>query len=71
MPKNLALIIELSNIWKCNQPDQWRASVLNAVRERIRNPWYFIHLLLFIGARGSVVVKELCCKPERPGFKSR
>jgi hypothetical protein len=25
----------------------------------------------FLGARGSVVVKALCCKPEGRGFKSR
>jgi hypothetical protein len=32
-----------------------------------------IFLLLFLveGARGIVVVKALCCKPEGRGFKSR
>jgi hypothetical protein len=34
----------------------------------------FLLILLYIivvGARGSVVVKALCCKPEGRGFKSR
>jgi hypothetical protein len=32
---------------------------------------YVIGFLIFSGARGSVVVKALCCKPEGREFKSR
>jgi hypothetical protein len=38
------------------------------------NLTFFIYLFFVIcavGARGSVVVKPLCCKPEDRGFKSR
>jgi hypothetical protein len=28
-------------------------------------------IIFYLGARGSVVVKALCCKPEGRGFKSR
>jgi hypothetical protein len=33
--------------------------------------FFFFLLLPKWGARGSVVVKALCCKPEGRGFKSR
>jgi hypothetical protein len=30
-----------------------------------------IIIIIIMGARGSVVVKALCCKPDGRGFKSR
>jgi hypothetical protein len=50
----------------------WRMGNLEALCFFVQT--YFIIIIIIIiiiGARGSVVVKALCCKPEGRGFKSR
>jgi hypothetical protein len=46
-------------------------SLLSSERTIMLTNTIIIIIIIIIGARGSVVIKALCCKPEGRGFKSR